>query len=326
MRQRRLPVVLATLISSLALVVTATPAQAAAPSYVALGDSFSSGVGARTYYRDGTQCYRSPKTYGALVAADYGLSLTLVACSGATTADVLRDQVSSLTSSTRYVSITIGGNDLGFSSVITECALPSWFSHCTQAINGGLTVLRTRLPARIDTVLGTIRTRSPRAKVVVAGYPHLFNGEDCSFATFFSASEMRRINTATDELNALLRTKATDARMTYVDPVPSFSGHAVCDDPEWINGLSYPTVNSFHPKVAGYQAYARLVGPALVGPSIRRAPTDARTRPVVKTPAGTSTTSGPFRFRVPDLTTKAAQRAAAKAGISKTELQRLDAR
>lgn len=325
MRQRRLPAVITTLLISLALVCTATPAQAATRSYVALGDSFSSGVGARTYYKDGTQCYRSPKTFGALVAADYGLSLTLVACSGATTADVLRDQVSSLASSTRYVSLTIGGNDLGFSSAITECALPSWFSNCTRAVNGGLTVLRNQLPARIDTVLGTIRTRSPRAKVVVAGYPHLFNGDDCNLATFFSGSEMQRINTATDELNTLLRTKSSDAGMTYVDPVPNFSGHAVCDDPEWINGLSYPTVNSFHPNVAGYQAYARLMGPALVGPSLTRTTTDARTRPVI-TPAGTSTRSGPFRFRIPDLTTKSAQRAAEKAGISKAALQRLDAR
>ena len=36
-------------------------------------------------------------------------------------------------------------------------------------------------------------------------------------------------------------------------------GHAVCDKPEWINGLSNPTVESFHRNALGHEAFGRLV-------------------------------------------------------------------
>lgn len=304
----------------IALTLTATPAAAVAPSYVALGDSFSSGVGTRNYYADGTSCYRSPQTYAALVATDYGLDLTLVACSGAKTADVVASQAGSLRTGTRYVSMTIGGNDVGFSSVLTECALPGWMSNCTGALNTGLTTLRTALPNRLDRVLSTVRTRSPNARVVVAGYPHLFNGEDCNAATFFSPTEEARLNAATDELNTVLRNRTAAAGMRFVSPVSRFDGHAVCDSTEWINGFSRPLVNSYHPNVSGYRAYAGLVGPALVGASTTRS-ASAAPRPVAL-PSGTRS-AGSFTFTAPDLGSARAVRAAQQAGISTADLNRL---
>ena len=51
------------------------PAQAAAPVYVALGDSYSSGTGTRSYINDGTSCQRSTSAYPSLIAAARGLSL-----------------------------------------------------------------------------------------------------------------------------------------------------------------------------------------------------------------------------------------------------------
>src|SRR6476661_5647364 len=78
-----------------ALVAPALPtAQAAAPSYVALGDSYSSGVGTRTYISDGTSCQRSVYAYPSLIAASKGLTLNFRACSGATVADVTNTQLS----------------------------------------------------------------------------------------------------------------------------------------------------------------------------------------------------------------------------------------
>src|SRR3954453_21255272 len=96
----------------------AVPGGAApADRYVALGDSYSSGTGTRTY-TDST-CQRSVYAYPSLVAANRpNTSLVFAACSGATTSDVLNNQVSSLTSTTKFVTITVGGNDAGFSSVI----------------------------------------------------------------------------------------------------------------------------------------------------------------------------------------------------------------
>src|SRR6476646_4799730 len=51
-------------------------AQAAAPAYVALGDSYASGTGTRSYIADGTSCQRSTSAYPSLIAAARGYALT----------------------------------------------------------------------------------------------------------------------------------------------------------------------------------------------------------------------------------------------------------
>src|SRR6476660_4523945 len=103
-------------------------AHAAAPSYVALGDSYSSGVGTRSYLSDGTSCQRSTYAYPSLVAAARGYALNFRACSGAKLPDVTNTQLGALAASTGYVTISVGGNDAGFAGVLTECAQPGWMS------------------------------------------------------------------------------------------------------------------------------------------------------------------------------------------------------
>src|SRR6476659_5808907 len=136
-RSRRLTAYAAGLVALL----TSTPlapalpaAHAATPSYVALGDSYSSGVGTRTYIDDGTSCQRSVYAYPSLIAAAKGYALNFRACSGAKVADVTSTQLSALTASTSYVTISVGGNDAGFTSVITTCAEPAWLSDCSGAV------------------------------------------------------------------------------------------------------------------------------------------------------------------------------------------------
>src|SRR5690349_2351857 len=128
--RRRVAAAVSALASLLAVpVVLAAPAQAAAPSYVALGDSYSSGVGTRTYISDGTSCQRSTYAFPSLVAQQKGYALTFKACSGARIPDVT-GQLSALSATTGYVTVSVGGNDAGFSSVIAECAQPGWASNC----------------------------------------------------------------------------------------------------------------------------------------------------------------------------------------------------
>ena len=63
--------------------------------YVALGDSYSSGVGSGDYYRSGGSCERSPGAYPALwAAASHPASYVSEACSGATIGSALRSQLS----------------------------------------------------------------------------------------------------------------------------------------------------------------------------------------------------------------------------------------
>ncbi|HEX3561416.1 MAG TPA: SGNH/GDSL hydrolase family protein [Solirubrobacterales bacterium] len=232
-------------------------APAWATKYVALGDSYSSGTGTRTYYD--SNCQRSVYAYPYLEHnAHPAWTFVHAACSGAKTGDIINTQSSSLSSDTNWVSYTIGGNDAGFSSVITTCAEPSWASDCNGAIDGAQSYINNTLPGRLDLVNNTIKSRSPSAKVIVLDYPHLFNGQDCNAATFFSPSEETRLNQTADMLRTQLSNAATRAGANFIfrDVIPPFIGHAVCDggggsSTEWINGLSNPVGESYHPKTTG---------------------------------------------------------------------------
>ena len=232
-------------------------APAWATKYVSLGDSYSSGTGTRTYYD--SNCQRSVYAYPYLEHnAHPSWTFVHAACSGAKTGDIINTQSSSLTADTNWVSYTIGGNDAGFSSVITTCAEPSWASNCNGAIDGAQSYINNTLPGRLDLVNNAIKSRSPSAEVVVLDYPHLFNGEDCNAATFFSPTEETRLNQTADMLRDKLSQAASRAGSNFVfrDVIPPFIGHAVCDggggsSTEWINGLSNPVGESYHPKITG---------------------------------------------------------------------------
>ncbi|PUB31955.1 GDSL-like lipase/acylhydrolase family protein [Promicromonospora sp. AC04] len=260
----------ATSLATVGLVTTpALPSYAVGESYVALGDSYSSGTGTRSYIADGTDCLRSTYAYASLTAAAKSYSLNFRACSGAVVADVTNSQLSALSSSTRYVTISVGGNDAGFADVLTECALPAWASDCAGTVAAARTFISNTLPGRLNTLYTSIRTRAPNAKVVVVGYPKIFMGEDCNLATFFSPEDETALNNAVVLINSVTSTAASAKGFTFVNPVSRFTGHAVCDSTEWINGFSDPVRESYHPNRLGHaNGYLPLVSGVLTGASV----------------------------------------------------------
>jgi len=242
-----------------ALLTSPTVAHAAAPDYVALGDSYASGVGTRTYITSSGSCQRSTLSYPYLDAARIGAALTSVACSGARVADVTANQLGPLNSGIEFVTVQVGGNDAGFSSVITECAKPAWLANCDAVVNTAQATINNTLPSRLNGLYATIRSRASAAKIVVVGYPRLFNGIDCNAGTFFSAAEMTRLNQTADLLNSKVAASASAAGFSFVNPTSAFIEHAVCGNPEWINGLSNPITESYHPNTSGQQGFANLV-------------------------------------------------------------------
>ena len=322
----------ATLLS--ATLLSATPAHAAGGAYVALGDSYSSGTGTRSYLDDGTACQRSVYAYPSLIASSKGYTLNLRACSGATTADVSNVQLQALGPGTAYVSLSAGGNDAQFASVLTECAKPAWLSNCNRAIDRAQSIITTQLPQRLQTLYSSIRARAPRARVVVVGYPKVFNGVDCDPLTWFSSAEQARLNATGDVLNARIASAASAAGFTFSNPTAAFAGHAVCDRTAWINGLSLPLTNSYHPNRSGHASgYAPLVGPSLSGESLavssqatRRAVASAnRLAAQQRQYAAKDRTIEPERFLLPDLGSAASRAAAARAGVDLRSVATIDA-
>ena len=242
-----------------AVVLAVLPSVASAERYVALGDSYSSGTGTRTYFD--SSCQKSVYAYPYLLSQQRpNTQLVFSACSGAKTADVLNNQVSSLTSGTAIVTITIGGNDAGFSSVITECAKPEWASVCDTRVNEAQAFIRNTLPSRLNSVYAQIKSRSPSARVIVLGYPRLFMGVDCNGGTWFDSDDMTMLNQTADLLNSTTSGRAAAYGFTFKNPTTAFTGHAICSSSEWLNGLSNPVGESYHPNKTGHSAgYLPLV-------------------------------------------------------------------
>lgn len=249
-------------------VIGAGTAQAAAPDYVALGDSYASGVGTRSYLAASGSCQRSSYAYPAIHASRIGANLSFMACSGAWVADVSTNQLGALNAGIELVSVQVGGNDAGFSTVLLECAKPSWLGNCTAAIDRAIAIIVNTLPARLDALYAAIRDRAPNARVYVIGYPRLFAGVDCNAGTFFSAAEMSRLNQTADRLNARIAARAAAAGFVFLNPTQAFTGHAVCSGSEWINGLSNPISESFHPNRTGQIGYANLIGTVRVASAV----------------------------------------------------------
>jgi lysophospholipase L1-like esterase len=346
MSRIRRPAVIATsvLLAGSAGLLGTVPAAATAPSpataasYVALGDSYASGGGTRAYIDDGTGCQRSVYGYPSLIAAADGFDLNLRACSGATVADVARTQLDALDAGTGYVTISAGGNDAGFAAVLTECAQPAWSSDCNGAVDGAEAVIDNIVPGWLSGLYAGIRARAPQATVVVVGYPRLFDSGDCNAGTWFSPHEQARLNAAADLLDARLSAAASAAGFGYLNPTTAFVSHAVCEAPEWLNGLSMPINESYHPNRAGHsEGYAPLVSPVLTGgPLVVTADVLARaegsTARITDRQRGYATRDAGIRpevFVKPDLDTPEARAAGLLAGVdlgSRASIDAVDAR
>ena len=241
-----------------AVVLASAGSASAGQRYVALGDSYSSGTGTRTYF-DST-CQKSYYAYPSIIDVERAnTDLVFKACAGAKTGDVLANQISSVTSTTAIVTITIGGNDAGFSSVITQCAKP-WPYTCWGDIDNAQAYITNTLPGKLNSVYSQIKSRAPSATVVVLGYPRIFNGQECNAGARISNGEQVRLNDTANMMSTTIKARAQAYGFVYKDAIPSFVGHAVCDNVEWINGLSNPVGESYHPNTTGHRSgYVALV-------------------------------------------------------------------
>ena len=263
-RQRRaLAAGLATL--AMAVGLAAAPAQAADKTkYIALGDSYAAGQGAGLYKND--TCYRSENSYSEL-AADTTKAIKLVtnaACSGKTTQQVVATQLRQLNKTTELVTITAGGNNLGFGDIVSSCGSaifnPAFAGACAEAsATAKAKLVSGQLAGDVAAMIQSVRAAAPNARIVVTGYPYLFD----PIPTGLTDSTSKFIYQATDLANGLnesiaLAVGATDptaTRVKFVDVRPAFTGHGIYSTDPWINGAVPNSPDSFHPNAKGYQAY-----------------------------------------------------------------------
>lgn len=259
---RRLPGAALVVALCTLLLTPSTASSAAAPRqdrYVAMGDSYSAGNGAHSTNLN-PLCGRNTYAYPYLVAKQRPhTSLTFVACQGATTQNI-PGQATFLSADTDYVSVTIGGNDIGFGGLIVGCT-GAWSPGCDTAVAHSAHAISTTLPGELDRAYRTIRSAAPNATVVVLGYARLF-GDDvsCAAADGVTAAEAGKLNRIADDLDRVVADRAAAAGFVYVSSLRRFAGHDMCAADPWVNGKLVNAADAYHPTRHGY---ARGLAPEL---------------------------------------------------------------
>ena len=244
------------------------------PKYVALGDSYSAGTGTGLFLEgeENEHCYRSPSAYPELIAAEKRYKLSFQACNGATTGDVKAAQLQALSAATKLVTISVGGNDVNFSGILEECVIADVLGNqerCMKAIAKGEEFARKVLPNRLAQQYQEIRSDAPNAKVIVLGYPKLFQKDGRTCNPFEpSESAAKQLNKAAVLLDSVIDTQAKAASFGFVNPTGPFEAHEVCSTEPWLNGVDsilaeQVTAESYHPDRDGQKELARLILEAL---------------------------------------------------------------
>lgn len=269
---------LAALIVSLALFAAALAglaASASAASYVSLGDSYAAGPFIPNPVLP-LGCLKSDHNYPHLAAPAIG-PLKDASCSGATTDDMTNPQnvepdgpnppqFNSLATGTEVVSLTIGGNDIGFSEIAQSCiTLNPFSSPCLDKYDsGGNDQIAARIAAtapKVAAVLRGIHARSPQARVFVLNYPAIFpeTGSGCWPQMPISFKDAPYLRAKEQELNAMIATRAAANGATLVNWYAASIGHDACKSSSvrWVEPLipNNPAA-PIHPNLHGMEGGA----------------------------------------------------------------------
>ncbi|WP_369234457.1 SGNH/GDSL hydrolase family protein [Streptomyces sp. R21] len=284
--------------------------------YVALGDSYTSGAGIPAQSGRPAGCDRSDRNYPALVAEELKLDAAGfrdVSCSGATTAGLSAPQstghgtnpaqLSALSAKTRLVTVGIGGNDIGFASLVERCVKAGAIYYATGSgkytgddapcrsryvsesesgsasdsgsgsDSGATDVVRQKIRAvgeRLDSTLAEVERRAPQARVYVVGYPAILpdGGHGCDDDMTIAPEDLAFLHDKEQQLNSALRERAEAAGAGYVDTYTPSVGHDACTatGTRWVEPLIPASPAApVHPNARGERAMADAVLRALRG-------------------------------------------------------------
>lgn len=246
--------------------------------YVSLGDSFTAAplVSEAQIY---DQCMRSKKNYPSQVAAALKVkTFTDMSCAGAQTKHfrerqypTIPAQFDGLTRKTNLVTISMGGNDFGmYGTLIGQCSVMKGLSPsgapCKTALEMGSSAtsgfrghIKT-IEERLVRSIGEIRKRSPRAQVVVVGYPQMVPGSGTCETLPLATGDYAYVRWMNQLLDGALRGAAQQTNATFIDVYTPSLKHTICSKDPWINGnMGQPDAPIFHPFLNEQTAIARLI-------------------------------------------------------------------
>jgi lysophospholipase L1-like esterase len=247
-----------------------TQAVAAGSQYVSIGSSYAAGFGIQPQEPGAGACGRSLLDYPNLVAAALHLQLDDVSCGGAVIADALREpqganppQIDAVTSRTRLVTLTIGGNDVNYIGTAIACGQPH--TTCTATADPTQIDAAFRaLPGALTRLIRAVRTKAPSVTIVLVTYPRLVPPTACP-ALHYSAAATRLVGSMGSRLEQVFVQVAKSDHVLLADPYVLGATHGPCAAAgnQWVAGLVASNGFEYHPTVAGHQEMARLVEQAL---------------------------------------------------------------
>lgn len=248
------------------------------PGYVALGDSYAA-LGDDTAPAGGPEsCDRSLANYPHQLAdADARVGdLTDASCGGAQIPDLtgrqdgaVPPQFDSLAPDTDLVTLSIGGNDIGFGTMVACLTRQGDFEEipsCRAALDDEITDAIASLEPELDGVYEAIGDASPDARVVTTQYMPLMpdEGESCAFTEALPEDDVDWAREKTEQLNAAVDAAATRNGHVSVLPTDDVDRSACAPaDQRWTSFLGEPDTAPMHPTALGQEAMAGAIGAAL---------------------------------------------------------------
>jgi lysophospholipase L1-like esterase len=254
-----------------ALTPFAALAQPAAPpltgaKYVAMGSSFAAGPGVTTQADDPpTRCTRSQDNYAHQLARRHGLNLTDVSCSGATTAHLLgswnelKPQLDAVDANTRLVTVTIGGNDVGFTAGLNAaaCAAKGGATPCPPTPAPPGDQAWADLETHLTQIAGEVHRRAPAARLVFVDYTTVLPAEGTCPALLLTEAQAAASREINRHVVAITAKVAQGTGSGLVTASAITAPHDACSAEPWANGYPAPPGGAaFHPRREAHTAIA----------------------------------------------------------------------
>jgi len=255
-------------VSACAGVTGVSPSAGLTPGakYVALGSSYAAGPGIEPQEMPATRCTRSTANYAHQFAQLRNLMLVDVSCGGARTKDLLEPwkelppQLDSVTPDTRLVTITIGGNDVGYIGYLVRASMCSagGATSCNQP--PPTEAAWEALAQSIRRVAAEVKQRAPNARVIFVNYVSVLPATGSCAAVGMTPALAEGNRAIARRLAEVTATAARDSGAELLDAATLSQAHDACSATPWIGGYAGPDGKMsrvpFHPNKDGMTAIA----------------------------------------------------------------------
>jgi hypothetical protein len=293
--------------------ITAPGKQAHSLDYLALGDSYISGEG-EFQYKTGTDtainfCHQSALSYPFIIGADLFNQYNSVACSGAVAEDIVsqsrdytgqikdgipkkqRDVTPILTNfeagklaqwefvkkyQPRVVTLSIGGNNIGFGKILQECITDNVVHKtCFDTYDKRMRLVQTIAKSYSDlrNTYSLIQQMDPGVQLYVIGYPQIVTHGSCGANVQLNDTDIDLAQNLITYLDWTIQQAASSAGARYVDTQNAFVGHRLCEanaanaamngitagNDRGAFGVKFLGAETYHPNVLGHQLLAQAI-------------------------------------------------------------------